>query len=140
MTGRARLLQRSAARCHLIAGEQRADRMIGKLVAHDPAVALRDDNLAGPKVPQRLRDRRVLEAGGHGEIGDADRPGGPDADKQHKTGRISQDGEVLRQCPGRCGVPKRGDGFADPFAVDDALICAVGRNEMHAPSVPLLKT
>ncbi len=120
-------------------GEQRADWMIGEPVADDPAVALRGDDLAGAKVPQRLRDRGVLEAGGDGQIGDADRPGGTDADEQHEPGRISQYGEVLGQRPHRCGVPECSDGLADLFAVDDALVCAVGRDEVHGPSLPLLK-
>lgn len=120
-------------------GEQLADRMIGELVSDDPAVALRGDDLAGAKVPQRLRDRGVLKAGGHGEIGDADRTGGADADEQHEPGRIGQHGEVLRQRPHRCRVPESGDGLADLFAVDDSLVCAVGRDEVHGPSLPLVK-
>ena len=122
-----------------MAGEQRADWMIGELVSDHPAVALRGDDLAGAKVPQRLRDRGVLEAGRYGEVGDADRTGGTDADKQHEPGRIGQHGEVLRQRPYRCRVPEGGDGLADLFAVDDALVCAVGRDEVHAPSLPLVK-
>ena len=122
-----------------MAGEQRTDWMIGELVADDPAVALRGDDLAGAKVSQRLGDRGVLQAGGDGQIGDADRSGGTDADEQHEPGRISQYGEVLGQRPHRCGAAESGDGLADLFAVDDALVCAVGRDEVHDPSLPLLK-
>jgi hypothetical protein len=126
-------LWRRVAWCGLMAGEQRADWMIGELVADDPAVALRGDDLAGAQVPQRLGDRGVLQAGGGGQIGDADRPGGADADEQHEPGRIGQHGEVLRQRMRRSGVTESSDGLADLFAVDDALVCAVGRNEVHDP-------
>jgi hypothetical protein len=122
-----------------MAGEQFADWVIGELVSDDPAVALRGDDLAGTQVPQGLRDRGVLEAGGDGEVGHADRTGRADADEQHEPGRIGQHGEVLRQRPHRCRVPESGDGLADLFAVDDALVCAVGRDEVHGPSLPLVK-
>ena len=127
------------ARCGLMAGEQLADRMIGELVSDHPAVALWGDDLAGAKVPERLRDRGVLEPRGDGEVGDADRTGGADADEQHEPGRIGEHGEVLRQRPHRCRIPEGGDGLADLFAVDDALVCAVGRDEVHGPSLPLVK-
>ena len=127
------------APCGLMVGEQLADWMVGELVSDDPAVALRGDDLAGAQVPQRLRDRGVLEPGGDGEVGDADRTGGSDADEQHEPGRIGQHGEVLRHCPHRCRVSEGGDGLADLFAVDDALVCAVGRDEVHGPSLPLVK-
>jgi hypothetical protein len=107
--------------------------MIGELVADDPAMALRGHNLAGAQVPQRLGDGSVMEAGGDGEVGDADRPGGADADEQHEPSRIGQHGEVLRQHTNRCGIPESGDGLAGLVAVDDALVCAVGRDEVHEP-------
>ena len=132
-------LWRRADRRVVMAGEQCADWMVGELVADDPAVALRGDDLAGTKVPQRLRDRGVLEAGGDGEVGDADRPCGVDADEQHEPGRISEHSEMLSQCADRYGIAESGDGLADLFAVDDALVCAVGRDEVHDPSLPLVK-
>jgi hypothetical protein len=46
---------------------------------------------------------------------------------------------VLRQRTRRSRVTESSDGLADLFAVDDALVCAVGRNEVHGPSLPLLK-
>jgi hypothetical protein len=120
-------------------GEQRADWMISEVVADYPAVALRGDNLAGAQIAQRLGNRDVLEAGGDGEVGDANRPGGADADEQHQPGRISQHSEVLRERARRGGVPESGDSLADLVTVDDALVCAVGRNKVHGPSLPLLK-
>lgn len=132
-------LWRRVTWCGLMAGEQRADWMIGELVADDPAVALRGDDLAGAQVPQRLGDRGVLQAGGDGQVRDADRPGGSDTDEQHEPGRIGQHGKVLRQRTRRSRVTESSDGLADLFAVDDALVCAVGRNEVHGPSLPLLK-
>jgi hypothetical protein len=126
-------LWRRVAWCGLMVGEQRADWMIGELVADDPAVTLRGDDLAGAQVPQRLGDRGVLQAGGDGQIGDADRPGGADANEQHEPGRIGQHGKVLRQRTHRSSVTESSDGLAGLFAVDDALVCAVGRNEVHEP-------
>jgi hypothetical protein len=119
-------------------GEQLADWMVGELVSDHPAVALWGDDLAGAKVPQRLGHGGVLEAGRDGEVGDADRPGRADADEQHEPGRIGQHGEVLSQCADRYGIAESGDGLADLFAVDDALVCAVGRDEVHGPSLPLV--
>ena len=116
--------------------EQRGDRAVDEAVPDDPAIALGGDGAAGAQMPQSLGDGGIGDPGGGRKVGDADRAGRMDAGEHGQPGGIGQQGELSRAGPQRGGVADGLDGLADALAVDDALAVTLGRQEMHADSLP----
>ena len=111
--------------------QQFSDGAIDEAIAHDSAIALGHDRLAGSEVAQGLRDGGIGEAGGCGEIGNADRPRGVDTAEQGQPGGVGQKGKPSRAVPDGLWVVEGCDGLADPFAVDDTLMGSLRRQQMH---------
>lgn len=113
-----------------------ADGRVFELVADDPAIALGPDHAPGAQEAQGLGDRGIADVRRHGEVGDADRSGRLDADQKAQAGRIAEHGKHPHPVRDVRYLTKTRDGLTDPFRIDHPVVGTLGRNQVHAPSLP----
>jgi hypothetical protein len=109
--------------------ELRRGRLAAAHAAAAESVQLAADTSAGTQYA-------FADAGGGGEVGDADRAGGLDGEQQAQPGGVGEQREP--PCPGGDlgGVAEAFDGVADLLRVDDPVPGAFGGKQVHADSLP----